>query len=408
MPSEISTGEKQVPIFHDFRLLLILFIGLRLVILVAYDTGQLAYYGELDIFYQYGELTAITGKLPYIGLWMEYPPLFVWPNLAIYTVLITWLGLGQHAYYTVMALIFLLADIGNLVLIRKIGTKIYGTDRGMGLAWCYALLGFPLVQMVWNYEPLVTFYMLLGLWLLLDHKETGSAFAVAAGALTKVFPGFLVPVVWRFRERRDAIRFTAIVAGCGVLAYLPFLIISPEYAIASLRALSGKSSWNTIWALIDGNTTMTGNFGMLGDRLDLSKATQFMGNPPVIPPWVTLLVFGALYVFLFTRPMRKTDRALVAFLGVTWCVFLLWSRGWSTPWTQMIIPLILIVFPDREGVLAAVLFSLVNLVEWPLLLSRGLWWGMYITVPLRTLIVAGLLIAFYRQTRAVEPAGGEA
>ena len=130
-----------------------------------------------------------------------------------------------------------------------------------------------------------------------------------------------------------------------------------------------------------------------------------IGHPPAIPPWLTLIVFGGVYLYLFTRPLRRTDLSVVAFLGVTWCVFLLWSKGWSTQWMQMLIPLLLLVFPTREGVLAILAFSLVNFLEWPLMLSRGALWGLYLTVPVRTLLIGGFLIAFYRQCR-ISPAEG--
>jgi len=211
-------------------------------------------------------------------------------------------------------------------------------------------------------------------------------------------PALLVPAAWRFRSPKGAAFYTGIVAALGVGAYLPFLILSPPFALASLRAQISKSSWQTVWALLDGNFG-TGNFGDLIDRLDASKAAQMLGNPPLIPTWVTLIAFGALYAYLFTRPIRRTDHSLVAFFGVTWCVFLLWSKGWSTPWMQMLIPLILLIFPNREGVLAILLFSLVNFLEWPVLMSRGLFWGLYLTAPLRTLLIGGFLAAFWWQCR---------
>jgi hypothetical protein len=66
----------------------------------------------------------------------------------------------------------------------------------------------------------------------------------------------------------------------------------------------------------------------------------------------------------------------------------------------MILPVLLLVYPSRTGVLAAITFTLVNLVEWPLLLSRGMWWTLYITAPVRTVMIVGMLIGFWRACRA--------
>lgn len=390
------TANSQSSPLRDFRVLMLLFIGLRVVVLVAHDLDGLRQYGELINFYRVAELTGETGLLPFVGYWVEYPPLFAWLNTGLYTLLFTVLGSPNHTYYYAWALISIAADCGNLVLIHRISSRLYGADRGLDIGWVYALLGVPLVFMAWNFELLTTLFMLLGLWWLISGRETESALAAAAGALTKVMPGLLVPVVWRFRSIPRAAKYTGIVVVLGVLAYLPWLIISPTFATASLYAQVGKSSWQTVWALIDGNFG-TGNFGGVVERLDAATARVMVGNPPVIPGWVTLIVFGALYAYLFTRPMHQSDRSLVAFFGVTWCVFLLWAKGWSPQWMAMILPLMLLVFPDRQGILAILIFALINFIEWPLLLSRGLTQGLYLTVIMRTLFLIGLLAAFFRQ-----------
>ncbi len=384
---------------RDFRLLLLLFLGMRVVLLIAHDLYGLMQFGELINFFRIAEITQVTERLPFIAYWVEYPPLFVWLNTGLHQLLIVWGGLPDHAYYYALSLLYIVADCSNLWLIYRLGMRLYGEARGLDIALVYALLGVPLVFMTWTFEALTAFFMLLGLWLLLEGKETRSAIAIAAGVLTKVMPGLLVPVAWRFKPLRRSLRYTGIVAILGVIAYLPFLLLSPAYTLASIRSQLSKSSWATIWALIDGNFG-TGNFGDLVDRLDPAKAGAALANPSLIPLWLTVILFAVLYVYLFTRPMRCTDRALVSFFGLTWCVFLLWSKGWSPQWMVMLIPLILLVFPSREGILAILLFSLINFLEWPVLLSRYLEWGLYLTVPLRTGFLIALLVAFFRQCRA--------
>jgi hypothetical protein len=405
----LKSGDRPCPAsssLRDFRTLLILFVGLRLVVLIGRDIGGLMHFGDFSTLYSLAEITQETGRLPFVGYWSEYPPVFVWINLGLHRLLIVQRGLPDHTYYYALALLNVIADCGNLWLIYRLGERLYGPDHGPDVAWVYALLGMSLVLMTWTFEAVTEFFMLLGLWLLLEGKESRSAVAIAAGVLTKVMPGLLTPVVWRFRPPRRAAIYTAIIAALGVLAYLPFYVISPAFTLASLRSQLGKSSWQTVWALLDGNFG-TGSFGPLLDRLDPARVDVMLSNPPLIPGWVTLVVFGALYVYLFTRPMRRTDRALVAFFGVTWCVFLLWARGWSPQWMAMVIPLMLLVFPSREGVLAVLLFGVINFLEWPVMLSRGITWGLYVTVPLRTLFVVGMLVAFFRQCRASEaPASG--
>lgn len=386
---------------RSIAVVVMLFIGLRITILMVREPSGLMQFGESINLYRVAELTAVTGQLPMVGHWVEYPPLITVLNTGLHQLLVVALRLPDHAYFYAFSLIYLLADTGNLYLIYRIGSRVYGQGRGLDIAWTYALLGPPLVFLTWNFEALTAFFMLLGLWWLLEGKDARSAISIAAGALTKVMPGLLVPVAWRFRSLGDAIRYTGTVAALGILAYLPFFIASPTFTLASMRSQVSKASWQTIWALIDGNFR-TGNFGGAVERLDPERAGVLIGNPPVIPRWLTLLVFGALYLYLFTRPMRQSDRAIVAFFGMTWCVFLLWSKGWSPQWMAMLLPLILLVFPNRQGVLVVLVFSILNFLEWPVLISRGMWTGLYLTVILRTLILIGLLVAFYQECRAPE------
>jgi hypothetical protein len=164
-----------------------------------------------------------------------------------------------------------------------------------------------------------------------------------------------------------------------------------------------KSSWETVWALLDGNYA-TGNFGPIADHLDPALATVPLGNPPRIPTWLTLGAFGLLYAYLFfgrqtmvRRPSSVVHRppSTVAFTGLTWCIFLLWSRGWSPQWQMLLVPLILLALPLQRAVLFSVVFGIVNFVEWPVLLSRGWSWSLWLTVPVRTLLIVLLATEFY-------------
>jgi hypothetical protein len=52
--------------------------------------------------------------------------------------------------------------------------------------------------------------------------------------------------------------------------------------------------------------------------------------------------------------------------------------------------MILLSMPERQGSLFIAVLVLVNLAEWPLLLSRGMFWTLNITVPVR-FVLTGLL-----------------
>jgi hypothetical protein len=121
------------------------------------------------------------------------------------------------------------------------------------------------------------------------------------------------------------------------------------------------------------------------------------GNPPRLPAWITMIVFGGIGLWGFFKARQDDDRQKMALLGWCWSLFLLWSPGWSPQWVLYLLPLILLALPERRVFLVALLLVLINLIEWPLLLSRGLFWTLYLTIPIRTLLLALLAFLFYTE-----------
>jgi hypothetical protein len=126
-------------------------------------------------------------------------------------------------------------------------------------------------------------------------------------------------------------------------------------------------------------------------------AQNLQGNPPRLPSYLTLLPFLAFGGWLLWRARIENAHSAIAFLGLTWCLFLLWSPGWSPQWVLYLLPLILLTLPYREAALIAILMVFINVLEWPVLLSRGYTWGLWLTVPLRTLLILLLGYIWYRQ-----------
>jgi hypothetical protein len=170
-------------------------------------------------------------------------------------------------------------------------------------------------------------------------------------------------------------------------------LISPKFTTASLLSQSSKGSWETVWALIDGNLS-TGNFGDLVERLDATLASKPVGNPARISGWMTLPIFALAGFFLLVKSKPSFHRPVSA-LGLAICLFFLWSPGWSVQWVLYVVPLFLLGLEKRHAALLTMTFLLVNLLEWPILLSRGLFNLLPLTVLTRTLllVLAGILFA---------------
>jgi hypothetical protein len=363
----------------------LIFILARLVLFLSLPLEGLAGYGDLPHFYGWARLEGA----PFLDYWMEFPPVFPFLAEGIYRLV----GGREHAFYYALAALFTLAEAGCLAAFLRIAILLQKQEPGRA-GWMYIALTAPLFYGWTYFDPLAVFFLLLGIWLTLRGRETPAALAFAVGGLIKWFP--LLGLAALFRARVPPRLRPFLLAGGVILGVWGGLyLLSPAYTSASLRSQFAKGSWETVWALVDGNLG-TGNFGAKEERFDPAAALVRRANPAVIPSWVTLIPFGLLGLWAFLRSRLAAPRSVVAFTGLALALFFLWSPGWSPQWVLYLIPLILLTLRERTAVLLAILLVLVNLLEWPLLLSRGLFMGLWLTVPLRAVLLVLLAWEFWR------------
>ncbi|MCL4250427.1 MAG: DUF2029 domain-containing protein [Anaerolineae bacterium] len=416
-PDNLPSGAWGRPgLLGDFRLLLILFVAFRLMLLMTYqpllidgvERGVSAG-GDFGTYFNLASLSG-QGWLPFRDWWSEFPPI---PSYLI-TVVYQLSGSppSYASFAALLGLLMLIADAGNLALIRRIGTRLHGAQTGMTLAWIYAIMLAPTVFIWWNFEPLVAFCLLMALAWLVEEREIRSAVTAAVGALVKFTPALLIGAVWRFRKPNAALRYMVIVVAIFALVYGLLLAQNAEMTIPSLTAQFGKASYGTVWALIDGNYR-TGNFGPIQDRFDPAKASELLGNPAVISGWLRLVVAAGIGALIYARTRRYDARGLMAFLTITLLIFFLQAQGWSTQWQAQIIPLLLLALPSRNTVLGLVLLSTAAFAEYPFLFIRtgetggeltgALQMPFAILVVARTLILVSFCVALYQKLRQEAP-----
>ncbi len=379
---------------RGLRLPLMLFVAFRLSLLAFWPADQLACWSDYDYYYDIANWVE-QGYLPYIHYWVEYPPLFPYLSLLLYR-------LTPHypAYAAALALVQLAFEVGTFVLLFRLALRALGDKRAERVAWTYALLFAPVATWWLSFDAIAVFFLLLAVERWTAGHRTQSALAVGVGALVKWFPLLLLPVAARFRQNwREVIGYAAVAMTVVAMVLGPLAALSPIYTLASLRSLGGRASWQTVWALLDGNL---GTGAYHANRLDPAAATTPQGNPARIPVWLTSLLFGALYLWMWGRPSRDDGPcAVVRFIAITVLVFFLWSRGWSPQWLAMLVPLLLLALPLERAVLYVVVLTFINIAEWPVLLSRGLNEWLYLTVSLRTGLFVLLAIELWREVRLV-------
>jgi uncharacterized membrane protein (UPF0136 family) len=360
----------KLAVHSEFLMALTLFISFRLLMLIWFSPFSFFTSGYLGHAYYYDMAKySDQGQYPFINFWFEYPPIF--PYLAIAVYKLTALGKESFEYFNrVLTLAVLPFDILTLTNLYRIARRVYGTATAVRVSWIYTLLLLPAYYWWHGPDPILVAMTLQSLYWLLAGRFGASAFALAIAIATKFTPAFLVGTALRFiATRRQLILYLTILLGILALIFVPFLIVSPTYTIASFQSLLSVSSWETIWALIDGNFTY-GNVGLMPRHFDPVMAGAPVYNPAAVPGWLTLLVFGALFLVVFTRPVdRANPRQMLVFTCIVLMLFLLWSKGWSPQWATLVIPFFLLVYPNWRGLLLSLVLTFVGLLDSLLILS---------------------------------------
>ena len=369
-------------------------VALRFLVLAALPFEAVFGYGDYRHFYDLARLAVDGGGgWPLIGHWVEFPPFFPYLSLLLYHLA----GGAEHVYAYLLAALMIAFDAANLWLFLRLARRLLPVSTADRLTWVYLVfLALPAFGW-WTFEPIAVFWMLFALDLVLADRPARAGLAAGLGLLTKFIPALVLVVAWRFRSLRQAAASTAVALVVAAVGLVPFLVASPPMAVASLQAQAAKGSWETVWALLDGNRN-TGSFGPVEEHLDPSQALRARGHPAVVPPWIPALAFGALGLGLFVLANRSEDGNAVRFLALTFCLFLLWSRGWSPQWLAYLVPLLLLSLPIGQALGFGLNLVCVALLEWPVLLSRGRFDLLWLPVILRTALLVVLAVALAGRT----------
>ncbi len=409
-PTNSDIGFRAAQLFGDVRLIVLLFISFRVLLMIVYlplfaqgvERGVSAG-GDFVYYFQLGALSR-EGLLPFRDWWSEFPPIPSILNVIVFQLF----GRDYTTFSMSFGVLMLGFDVGNLLMMRRIGARLYGAGTGLALMWIYALLLAPAVLIWWNFEAMVAFFLLWSLAAFIDKRDVRSALVAVIGALIKFTPALILGAVWRFRTPMAAGRYSAILsAGFGVV-YAFLLLQNSAMTLPSLTAQFNKASYQSVWALIDGNYK-TGNFGSPLERLDPQNAMRLEGNPAVIPGIVRLGGALAIGLFIFVTARRRDERGMLYFVALTLLIFFLQAQGWSPQWVAQIIPLLLLAFPTRDGILAVVLLSISVFVEYPFLFLRtgdsggeitgNLVMPFVVLILARTALLLGFCAALYRGLR---------
>lgn len=419
-----------------FLALLLLFTSFRLfAILLFRPGGFIADNSDYEFYYAWG-LTLPMGYTTFENLWTAYPPLFPALMLPVFvwsSYISPWVE-PRLAFHVLFGLELLLFEIGNFILIYRLAQRLQAERSADGAfspgaadialplkaTVFYALLFAPVYTLLGWFEAMPLFFLLLGLELLLSRRRgmwIASAVAAALGFLVKLTPMMLVPIAVRWLGARlsfDAVRrewfnrrspgnllkpalylltFVGVVVGVG----LPLARFNPTLALSSFTVNALRPPWQSVWALLDGYY----GFGLVPiDMRNLRGLTEGSRWESALPwTWITA-GFALLYLWLYTRRYDWTRvRTPIAFAAVSVIWLFLYSKGWSPQFVVWVLALIVLLRADMFGVLAALMLTLLNVVESSiyLILLPDERWLMVTTVLARTALLILLAVDFVGQ-----------
>lgn len=367
----------------DTRAWIGLFILARLMLYMALPLDALHGYGDFVTFFSVAQIPG----WPFLDYWVEFPPVF--PFLS--EILFRLSGGQQHVYTYLLILILLGADAGNLYFFQRLASRFWQEDELFHRMVVYLVVLIALPYAWWYFDSLAVLCLLAGLTYVVENKDVRAGIVWGVGALIKFLPLLGLAALWRHRNNGRLLRIAIISIAIMVAGFANLWVVSPEFTRASISSQASKGSWETIWALIDGNLS-TGNFGPLVERLDPALASRPVGNPPTVPGWATLPVFLLAGVAILLRAKTPLHNPVAA-VGLAASLFFLWSPGWSVQWVLFLLPSILISLDWRNAMLLSTTLILVNLLEWPVLLSRGFFNLLPVSILVRTLLF--LLAAYF-------------
>jgi hypothetical protein len=368
------------------KLISVFFIFSRFVLLLASPLDGLRGYGDFLHFYS---LATLPGW-PYIHYWVEFPPIF--PFLIAGFARIT---TQEHVFDYLLFLLLTFCDLINIFLFSRLSARVSGEGKNIPTVFIFAGVLMTLPYCWWYFDSLTVLFLLLSLELLLKDRTFLSGLAVGFGILTKFFPAIVLIAVWfqvDWKKRLISLGAALIVV---FTCYGALWAASPEFTRAGLLSQGSKGSWETVWAMLDGNYR-TGNFGPVENRLDPNAAYQTQGNAALVHPWISFIIIAGLGLWGLTQVKAKNLQGYLAVMVWVFALLFLWSPGWSPQWVLYLIPLVLLVFPLRKAILMGGALITVNLLEWPVMLSRGYFSTLPLTIGLRTVILILLAILAFQ------------
>jgi uncharacterized membrane protein len=196
-------------------------IGLVLLAVVAVRLPFLlgGVYGGDAEYHARAAVTVLNGGLLYRDVSYTYPPLYAYTEAIAIAAMgntdIGWKAVAQ------------LYDLGSIVLIFLIASRIFGRNKGLLAAALYGFSPLPLVgtSSFICFDSTAVFWMLASVLLLFEKRTIPSAVALGIGTAYKYFPLLLLPPLLMYLSgKRSKLLYAATSIGTVAVIQLPFVL----------------------------------------------------------------------------------------------------------------------------------------------------------------------------------------
>jgi predicted membrane-bound dolichyl-phosphate-mannose-protein mannosyltransferase len=305
-----------------------------------------------------------SGQVPYRDFPLEYPP------GALPEFLLPWLvsGADPAAYAT---------DFQHLMLVCGVAAVAFEGSAllSLGASWTRLALalGFTAISplligpvILSHFDMLPAMLTVAAIAAVAARHERLSAVAIGLGAIVKVYPIVLLPVlamyVWRRRGRREAIAVGAIAMVTAGVVLLPFAILGPSGILDALvRQLSRPLQAESLGAallfvqrgLTNGTIAVESTFG--SQNIAGPTGSLFAGLE------TTVLVLALLAVWIWFWRGRATERRLVQAGVASVVAYVAFGKVLSPQYLVWLIPLVPLL-PGARGMLAAAIAAVAYLL----------------------------------------------
>jgi hypothetical protein len=298
------------------------------------------------------------GVYPFVHYWAEYPPLFPLLLVGVQQLTGSALWTDRNSFSQVYIAFMTLVYVGNLVLVWDLVRIGHGVRAAR---WAVVLYGgCPLIAWftVGWFDALALLLLLLGVRTLLARGARRAGVLIGLGIMMKVFPGVLLlaapgAIGWRGVRRLSV----TLIAALGVVL-VPLAAIRPDLLWATAVSILTRPAWETFPALLAGDY-LYGLVTPIAERFtaDTARSTSTPSSTLALALQLTtaLIAVGAAWFRTRRGKLGAADVYALVALGV--CALLLGSKGFSPQYLLWLMPLVLLVWPNRAGALYMLAFS---------------------------------------------------